>query len=460
MKSARARKIDIYLCLVCTLGLSGCAPKAVREEKSLSRQLLHEIRNHSYESAVPIARELIRRRPQDPRYWRRLVQAEMGLHDYEGAHETLVQWRAAAQPAPARIDELEGDLARDEHDPARAMQMWAKATQADPKRRRAYEKMARLHQKQRHWNEAIAQWTNALKAKDNALARLNRAICYRQLRDWDAAFSDLHHAQKLAPNHSHVQRWSRLFESLGKYIDEIRELDAKLAALPGDVGLLGDSALLFLRCGDARLAQEQADTAFRLAPWAMRPRLIKALALIALGRGKQCDELSIKQPFRLESLRPEFLETIARLDSAISVEPKNADHYTTRAWQLNEIAQPLLALGDAEKAVDLDSKSAAALVELSYSLAKLNRQDDALAKIKMATELDPNFAPGWEYRGELEMANGNNFAAIDSLSRALTIRQTPAGLEKREECYRRVGLMTRADEDHRTLQQLTVGASQ
>jgi hypothetical protein len=53
------------------------------------------------------------------------------------------------------------------------------------------------------------------------------------------------------------------------------------------------------------------------------------------------------------------------------------------------------------------------------------------------------------------MAAGDNLAAIESLSHALEIQQTVAGLQKREECYRRVGLRARADEDHRALQQLT-----
>ncbi|MEY2546504.1 MAG: hypothetical protein QOG48_1621 [Verrucomicrobiota bacterium] len=458
MNSFRSRKIDIFICAV-TLALFGCEPQNVREEKALRRQLLHEMRNHSYESAAPIARELIRRQPKASRNWRKLVQVQLRLHDHDGAKETLNNWRGAVQPAPVKIQEFEGDIARDERDMARALQAWREVATAEPKRRRVHEKIAKAEQKRGHWREAIDEWTNALKVKDNAVARINRAVCYRRLRNWDDAFSDLHHAQKLAPNEPRVQRWARLFENVGKYLDQLRELEAKLAALPGDVGLLGDSALLLLRCGDAELALEQAETAVRLAPWAMRPKLFQALALIGLGRAKECDRLSIKQPVRLESLTSDFLEVMSRLDSAISVEPKNPDHFIARAWQLNEIAQPLLALQDAEKAAELDPKSAGALAELSYALTKVGRGDEALEKIKTATQLDAGLVSAWQYRGELEMQSGNHLAAIDSLSRALAIQQTPAALEKREECYRRVGLFARAEEDHRALQQLTVGGA-
>jgi tetratricopeptide (TPR) repeat protein len=118
----------------------------------------------------------------------------------------------------------------------------------------------------------------------------------------------------------------------------------------------------------------------------------------------------------------------------------------------------MLALQDAERAARLDPKSASACVEVSYSLMKLGRAKEASDKIKQATELDPNLASAWQYRGELEMAEGNNLAAIESLSRALAIQQTAAGLQKREECYRRVGLHARADEDHRALEQLAARA--
>jgi tetratricopeptide (TPR) repeat protein len=448
-------KIDNLFCALAMVALAACQPENVREEKALHRQLMREMRNHSYESALPVARRLIQLQPQDSRVWRRLVEAQIGLHDLDGAKQTLADWRNSVQPTPSRTDEYEGDIAREEHDFPRALEAWRKAAVAQPKWKRVFEKIAAVEQSQQHWNEAIESWTGALKAKDNATARINRAVCQRRLRHWDDAFLDLHHAQKLAADDPDVQHWSKTFENIGKFLDEIRELDAKLAALPGDIGLLGDRALLMLRSSDPELALDDAETAVRLAPWAMRPRLFQAIALIALQRAKECERLSIRQPLRLETLTSDFLETMSRLDSAISVEPKNADHFAARAWQLNEIGQPLLALQDAEIAVRLDPKSAGAAAELSYALTKLDRRDEAFAKIKEATELDPNLASAWQYRGELEMQRGNNVAAIDSLSRALAIQQTVAVLQKREECYRRVGLFARAEEDHRALIELT-----
>jgi len=66
--------------------------------------------------------------------------------------------------------------------------------------------------------------------------------------------------------------------------------------------------------------------------------------------------------------------------------------FVSRAWQLNEIGQPALAQEDAETALTLDKKSAGALAELSYALMKLGQPNEALAKIKLATDLDPQLA--------------------------------------------------------------------
>jgi tetratricopeptide (TPR) repeat protein len=446
---------DLTVAVAVVAALCSCQPQSVREEKALRAQLSHELRHHSYESAIPLARRVIRIAPQDKRAWKKLVAAQIGLHDLDGAKQTLAEWRRTVRPLSSRVDELEGDIAREESDFDSARRAWEKAVAVQPKNRRVWEKIATVEQRDQQWAKAIASWTRALQIKDNATARINRAVCRRRLRQWTEAFEDLHHAQKLAADDPDVRRWSRLFENVSKFVDEIREVDARVAAIADDPGLLADRALLLLRSGDPELALDDSEQAIKLAPWAIRPKLFKALALIALNRAKECENLSIRQPLRLEWLTPEFLETISRIDSAISVERDNPDHYTARAWQLNEIGQPMLAFADAQTAVRLDAKSANGWAEVSYALTKLGRGQEAFEKIKQATELDPSLASAWQYRGELEMAHGDNLAAVDSLSHALAIQQTVAGLQKRAECYERLGLRARADEDHRAIQDLT-----
>jgi tetratricopeptide (TPR) repeat protein len=449
------KRLVLPVCSILLWGITGCEDSASRQEKALRVQLGRALRHHSYESALPLARRLIEAAPQDNSAWKHLVKAQLGLGDLDGAKQTLAQWRKVVRSPSPRLDEYEGDIAQEEHDTARALQSWAKALNRQPKNRRTLEKIALLEQSQRHWSEANRAWSALLQIEDDEIARVNRAACRRRLREWNGALEDLHRAQKLAPDDPEVQHWSKLFEKLGKFLDEIRALDARISAGPADAVLLADRALLLLRSGDPELALDDCESAVKLAPWAAGPKLFQAMALIALNRSNECERLSIREPLRLEALTPEFLETMNRLDSAISVERNNAEHYTARAWQLSEIAQPMLALEDAETAARLDPKSASAWAEVGYALMKLGRAQEASQKIKHATELDPTLASAWEYRGELELAGGDSLAAIDSLSRALAIQQTVAGLQKREECYRRLGLQARADEDHRAMQQLT-----
>ncbi|MEY2438921.1 MAG: hypothetical protein QOI34_306 [Verrucomicrobiota bacterium] len=446
--------------LAAFLLLLGCQPESVRQEKALRRQIVHELRQHSYVTAVPLARQLLQRAPRQERPRKQLVRAQIGLHDLEAAKQSLLEWRKAiASPSP-RWNEYEGDIAREEHDFPTALSAWQKVVDVQPKNHRVLEKIALLHQTQQRWTDADRAWNTTLQIKETAGARINRAVCLRRLHQWKDALDDLHRARQLSADDPDVRRWSKLFQGLETLLPQIAEFDAKLAIIPDDASLLSDRALLFLRSNDPEMALDDAERAVKLAPWAMRPRLFQAIALIALNRGRECDGLAVRRPLRLESLTAEFLEGMSRLDSAISVERSNPEHFISRSWQLNEIAQPKLALQDAETAVHLDPKSAGALTELSYALSKLGRVEEAFAKVKQATELEPNSVTAWQYRGELETAGGNCLAAVDSLSRAIAIHQTIAALQKRAECYDRLGLHTRADEDHRAVQKLMASAAQ
>ena len=115
----------------------------------------------------------------------------------------------------------------------------------------------------------------------------------------------------------------------------------------------------------------------------------------------------------------------------------------------------MLAIADADTALRHEANSASAHIEKSYALMKLARGDDAFEQIKRATELSATQTAAWQYRGELEMARGDHAAAIESLSRALALEQTPAVLQKRAECYQHVGLIAKADEDRRAYAEMT-----
>ena len=450
----RTRALALLLCAAAIIALATCNRATSREQKALQAELRQALSEHSYDKAAELARRILKFKSQDNGIWDRLAQAQFGMRDFAGVKQTLEEWRRAVPHPSTNLEEYTGDLAVEENNPPAALESWTKVLGVDPKNLRVLEKVARLEHQQHHWADENRAWTAHLGVQDNATARINRALCQRHLHRWHDAFEDLRRASELSPDDDEVQRGGKLFERMEKFLAQIRELDAALAMAPNDPGLLADRALLFLRSEDYDLALEDSEAALKSGRWAMRPRLFQAIALIALGRSDECEKLAVQKFIRLEALTPEFLETISRLDSEISVERSNAELYVARAWQLNEIGQPALALQDAENAARLDAKSAGACVESSYALTKLRRRDEALQQIKRATELDPNFSTAWQYRGELEMDRGQFLSAIESLSHALEHNQTTLALQKREECYRHLGLHAKAEQDKRAWEAL------
>ena len=452
--SRQARVAASVAILAALFVLPACHRAGSKEEKALRADLRKAIDEQNYQRALELARRHLKLEPKDNGTWDRLVRAEFALHDLPAVSQSLDDWRNTVPEPSLNLDEYAGDYAAAKMDDAWALAAWKRVADADPKNIRVWEKIARLEKRKHFWTKEEAAWTAIIAIQDGPVARINRALCRRRLHRWHDAFEDLEKARALAPDDPEVQRGSKLLERIGKSLNEIRELDSALAISPNDAGLLTDRALLFLRADDPELALEDADAAGKIGTWAVRPKLFQALALIALGRSDECERLGVNPAIRLETLASEFLETVGRLDSEISAERNNAELYASRAWQLNEIGQPALALQDAQTAAQLDPKAAGASAEASYALTKLGRVPEALEQIKHATELDPNLSTAWQYRGELEMARGEILSAIDSLTHSLETNQTAVALEKREQCYRRLGLLVKAEQDRKAREEL------
>jgi tetratricopeptide (TPR) repeat protein len=432
----------------------GCRQRGSRQQQDSRHTVERALRHQSYPEAEQLALRGLQFDRENNGIWDRLVQAQCKQGHFDAAQKTLAAWAKASSNPPPKLDEYRGVVARREGDVTGALQAWHKVLGAQPRNLRVLTKVARLEQQQKHWLEAEAAWTAVLKVTESANALVQCALGRRHLHRWTEALADLHRAEEIAPNDPEVARARTLFERLSKFLADIRELDHAIAVSAKDSALLADRSLLFLRSYDFELALEDAETAAQLAPWAMRPRLFAAIALRQLGREGDAEKLSVRKTLRLENLRPEFLETISRLDSEISAERTNAELYSSRAWQFNEIGQPELALQDATTAGQIDPKSAVAAVEKTYALMKLGKSDEAFAEITKATALDSNSATAWQYRGELEMQRDNLPAAAESFSRALSLDKTALALAKREECYRKIGWKSKADEDARALQEM------
>jgi tetratricopeptide (TPR) repeat protein len=453
MNFSRATARFLLLLLLLLLP-AGCRRTITNEERSARNELRRDLRAHAFEAAIPLARRVLRVAPQDNGAWARLAQAQAGLGDLTGLRQTLADWHRAVPRTSAKYDEYRGDLALASGRSAEALAAWTVSVAQKDRKPRVFAKMGRLEAGQGQWEKAAAAWSGALQLEESAPLLLERARANRHLHRWDAVLSDLQRAARLAPNDALVRQMNLQFARLGKFLAEVRDLDQELAAMPNETGLRADRALLFLRAAAPDLALDDARVAAEQAADAVRPRLFAALALQGLNRAREANRFGVRGALSLDALSPDFLQTLARLDAEIGAEPKSAELRINRAWQLNEIEQPQLALRDAEAASNFDPKSAGSHAEASYALAKLGRAPEAYSEIKRATELDPNFSTAWQYRGELEMKKIDYLAAIDSLTHALAINQTAAALAKREECYRRLGLLVKAEADQKSLDRI------
>jgi tetratricopeptide (TPR) repeat protein len=436
----------------CLLFAAGCNRRVSEEEQTARHEVREALHQRAFARALPAARRVLHFASNDNGAWARLAEAELGMRDRAAVAQTLAEWRRAVSHTSPKYEEDRGDLALAEGRPTEALAAWQKAVAGKDRRARVFVKIARLQQAAGHWQESVLAWTRALSSGQTAGALINRAICYRHLHSWEAASADLQMANKMAPRDPLVRQEYARSERLGKFLAEARDLDRQVRELPNDAGLLGDRALLFLRAGDAPLALDDANRAAQLAPKAVRPKLLRSIARREIAENSATKN---EDPIRLEDLTPEFLQTISRLDAELAAEPESAELLANRAWQLNEIGQPRLALDDAQRALKSDPQSAGANTEASYALEKLGREGEAYARIKRATELDPHFSTAWQYRGELEMERAEFTTAIDSLTRALAINRTPAALARREECYRKVGLLAKADDDRKAREEIS-----
>jgi tetratricopeptide (TPR) repeat protein len=454
---ARAtRSLAVAFFALALFGTPACRRGISPEQKALRAELKVAMQENSADKAAEIARRILKETPRDNGTWARLVKAQLVRQDLPAANQALAEWRRAVRKNSPKRSELTGDVAMQDGNTAAALEAWSKALAGNRKNLRVLKKLARGYRAHRQWSEEDAALTALIALEDNAATHILRARCRRQQHRWSEAFEDVSRARQLAPQDADVRQSAQLFERLEKFLAPIRELDARIALTPADDQLITDRALLFLRSEDPELALQDAAAAASLAPWAVRPKLLQAIALQDIGRDEEALRIGVAQGLRLETLTSDFLETVARLDAEISLERNNAELYVARGWQLNDIGQPTLALEDARIALEKNADSAGAYLEGGYALAKLGRMEEAYAQIKRATELDPKFSTAWDYRGELEMARHEYAAAIESLSRALAITPTYTALQKREQAYRQLGKAEKADEDRHTLEALNV----
>ena len=438
------------------------------------RQLRDQLKKAQEEQDKPAVIELSRRiveiAPKDSETWDTLAQTQLESEELDGLERTLDAWQKAFPRAPAAIEDFRAGLCFKRKDYQCAEQHWLAFIATKPPRADAatdYDNLAEASAAQARWVDHAAYRAKAIAAQDTAARRVLRAVALLRLHSWDAAYAEMAKANKMDATDPKVKEWLPEFERLQKFLPQIRTLDAQIAKSPSDVGLLLERARVFILAGRPLLAIDDAEHAFKLQPASMRARLGLAEALLDGGQAEDAAKLEVDRYLRrgedkLATASPssgghvseQALRELGALDARLSANPKDADALVARARILRDLRQFTLALADANAALAINDKSAAAHFEAAQDLDGLDRQKEALSHARIATDLDPQNSNMWFFRGVLERQRADFAAAVASQTRAIEISESLGALSEREQCQRRMGKTAEADADLRRIQEL------
>ncbi|HEU0210243.1 MAG TPA: hypothetical protein VFQ78_14850 [Candidatus Udaeobacter sp.] len=417
-------------------------------------------------SIIELSRRIVAMAPNDSDTWDTLAQTQLEIEELDGLERTLDLWQKECRRAPAAIHDFRAGVCFKREDYKCAEQHWLayiamKPSPADIAT--AYDNLAELCAVQSRWADHAGYRTKAIAAKDTAARRVSRACAFLRLHKWDAAYADMAKANKMDATDPEVKEWLPQFEQLRQFLPRIEALDAQITKSSNDSAvatLLLDRARLFTLANRPLLALDDAERAFKLQPTWMRARIQTAEALLDLDREDDAANLEVSkylQRGQEKHVGDQPLHDLGALDSRLVQNPADVDTLVARAKILRDLRQFTLALADANAALAIDDKSAAAQFEAAQDLDELDQQKEALLHARTATDLDPGDSAKWYFRGVLERRRADFTEAIASQTRSIGITESPVALSEREHCERRIGKTTEADADLRRLQELAPG---
>ena len=409
---------------------------------------------------IELSRRILAITPNDSNVWDTLAQTELETEDLDRLEQTLDAWQKAVRHPPAAIEDFRGDLSSRRKDYQNAERHWLAFLASKPLPAGAAtvcDNLANLCAAQERWEDHAGYRTKAIAAQDSATRRVARAIAFLRLHKWDAAYADMAKANKMDATDPEVKEWLPQFERLRGFLPQIKALDAQIAKSPKDAGLLLERARIFTLAGRPLLALDDAQRALKLQPASMRARVQTAEALLDTGRPEDAAKLQVNDKLtRAEDkhVSEEILRRLGAIDALLVRDPHDVRALTARADNLALLKQFTLALTNAQAAVAIDDKSAAAHFAAATTFYNLGNLKEALAEIRTATELDPNDPIKWFCRGITEAGRADFPAAIQSQTRSLNIHETAIALREREKCERRIGKTSEADADLRRINEL------
>jgi tetratricopeptide (TPR) repeat protein len=455
----------LVIVVLTLLGSAAWVPADTPELRQLRLQLKTAGEAGGKAAIIELSRRIVAIDPKNSDTWDTLAQTQLGIEDFDRLEQTLDAWQKATgrRAAPA-IEDFRGSLCFKRKDYQCAERHWLAFIATKPPKADVatdYDNLAELCAAQERWEDHAVYRTKAIAAQDSAARRVARACAFLRLHKWDAAYADMAKANKMDPPGSQVKEWLPQFERLQKFLLHIKALDAQIAKSGNDpavAGLLLDRARLFTLAGRPLLALDDAERALKLQPASMRARIQTAEALLDTGRADDAAKLLVSDRLaRAEDrhVSEQALRELGANDVILAQDPKSVDALVARSAVLRSLKQFTLALADAQAALAINDKSAAAHFEAATSFYNLGNGKEALTQVQMATELDPNDPMKWFARGIAEAERADFPAAIQSQTRSINIHETVLALHDREKCERRIGKTSEADADLRRISELS-----
>lgn len=253
--------------------------------------------------------------------------------------------------------------------------------------------LTRIHQKK--YNLAIADYTKALEyAPDNKSMWHNRVFCRISSNDYDGALADLD---------TMLARWSTYVPAYSM------------------------RARAYLLKADTLNAMAAVDRALELAPYDDASWEVKAVVALS---------------------RKQWKDAETALDNVIKIRPKQDGNYVNRALARFNLNNLRGAMADYDMALDLNPNSFLAHYNRGLLRAQVGDDNRAILDFDFVLKHDPENLMALYNRGLLLDKTGNLRGAIRDYSKV--IDKFPnfwVGREKRAACYRRLGMVKKAEAD-------------
>ncbi len=261
----------------------------------------------------------------------------------------------------------------------------------------------------------------------------------------------------------------------GKLDEALSNFELAIKQRPHNVAYLYEYGIILLEAGNDQKAAEIGDDAIAAAADDARGYALKARALMwrdpgaaipvavsglelnpdfaplhaalaiaytnigryaeGLQRGIQATELDPLDSFAFRAYSIPLIYTgrrsdaIAALENAVAISPKLTAPYFELAAQYRQENYQEMAVGIYRRILELEPDSAKAYLRICQTYAEIGEFLEGTRFCETATEIDPSYAPAWQYLGQLQYNRRNYESALESLENCVANGSTEV------ECY-------------------------